>query len=66
LIDHRQFGGERQNLSANRRSIVAIERAGANIINPGPDEEIQADDPVLLPGWREQLDAARQQLLGQG
>jgi monovalent cation:H+ antiporter-2, CPA2 family len=40
-------------------SIVAIERAGANLLNPGPDEELQAGDSVLLLGSRAQLDAAR-------
>jgi CPA2 family monovalent cation:H+ antiporter-2 len=40
-------------------SIVAIERGGANIINPGPDEELQAGDQVLLLGTRDQLSAAR-------
>jgi CPA2 family monovalent cation:H+ antiporter-2 len=40
-------------------SIVGIERAGANIINPGPDEELQSGDQVLLLGTRFQLDAAR-------
>jgi CPA2 family monovalent cation:H+ antiporter-2 len=43
-------------------SIVAIERAGGNIINPGPDEEIQVDDQLLLLGRREQLEAARRHL----
>lgn len=45
-------------------SIVGIERSGANIINPGPDEELQFGDQVLLLGRREQLEAARRQLLG--
>lgn len=45
-------------------SIVGIERSGENIINPGPDEEIQSGDQVLLLGHREQLEAARRQLLG--
>jgi CPA2 family monovalent cation:H+ antiporter-2 len=40
-------------------SIVAIERNGANIINPGPDEEIQSGDQILLLGTRQQLDAAK-------
>ncbi|MBI3850849.1 MAG: cation:proton antiporter [Verrucomicrobia bacterium] len=44
-------------------SIVAIERTGGNIINPGPDEEIQANDQLLLLGRREQLEAARRRLL---
>jgi len=45
-------------------SIVAIERAGANLVNPGPDEELLAGDQVLLLGKRAQLEAARQHLLG--
>lgn len=40
-------------------SIVGIERNGANIINPGPDEELQVNDQVLLLGNRAQIDAAR-------
>jgi CPA2 family monovalent cation:H+ antiporter-2 len=41
-------------------SIVAIERASANIVNPGPDEELLAGDQLLLLGASPQLDAARQ------
>jgi len=44
-------------------SIVAIERAGANIVNPGPDEELLPGDQVLLLGKRAQLEAARRYLL---
>jgi CPA2 family monovalent cation:H+ antiporter-2 len=40
-------------------SIVGIERTGANIINPGPDEELQTGDQVLLLGTRRQLEVAR-------
>jgi CPA2 family monovalent cation:H+ antiporter-2 len=40
-------------------SIVGIERSGTNIINPGPDEELQPGDQVLLLGTRAQLDAAK-------
>jgi CPA2 family monovalent cation:H+ antiporter-2 len=40
-------------------SIVGIERNGANIINPGPDEELQSGDRVLFLGTRTQLDAAK-------
>ena len=40
-------------------SIVGIERSGANIINPGPDEELQSGDQVLLLGTKDQLNAAR-------
>lgn len=32
---------------------------GANLINPGPDEELQAGDQVLLLGTRTQLDVAK-------
>ena len=40
-------------------SIVGIERTGENVINPGPDEELRAEDRVLLIGTRTQLDAAQ-------
>lgn len=40
-------------------SAVGIERAGANIVNPGPDEELLPGDRVVLLGRRDQLDAAR-------
>jgi len=40
-------------------SIVGIERKGANIINPGPDEELLAGDQVLLLGRGAHLDAAK-------
>ena len=40
-------------------SIVGIERNGANLINPGPDEELQTGDQVLLLGTRAQLDSAK-------
>jgi hypothetical protein len=39
-------------------SIVAIERSGQRLINPGPDETIQNGDRVLLLGEVEQLPAA--------
>jgi monovalent cation:H+ antiporter-2, CPA2 family len=39
-------------------SIVGIERASQNVINPGPDEEIIAGDRVLLLGSRQQLESA--------
>ena len=45
-------------------SIVGIERAGANIVNPDPHEEIHAGDQLLILGKREQLSAARE-FLGQ-
>jgi CPA2 family monovalent cation:H+ antiporter-2 len=40
-------------------SIVAIERDGASIVNPGPDEELKSADKVLVLGTRNQLDAAK-------
>jgi CPA2 family monovalent cation:H+ antiporter-2 len=46
-------------------SAVAIERASGSVVNPGPDEELQPGDRVLLLGSRAQLDAAHA-LLGTG
>jgi CPA2 family monovalent cation:H+ antiporter-2 len=40
-------------------SIVGIERAGATMVNPGPDEELLGGDKVLLLGQRGQLETAR-------
>jgi len=40
-------------------SIVGIERNGASVINPGPDDELLAGDRVLLLGTQPQLAAAR-------
>jgi CPA2 family monovalent cation:H+ antiporter-2 len=40
-------------------SIVGIQRNTARIINPGPDEDLQAGDEILLLGTRAQLDSAR-------
>lgn len=45
-------------------SIVGIQRRELQIINPGPDEEIQAGDQLLLLGSREQLEAAGKALGG--
>ena len=39
-------------------SIVAIERGGQRLINPGPDETLASGDRVLLLGQTEQLPAA--------
>jgi len=39
-------------------SIVAIERAGLRLINPGPDEVLLSGDRVLLLGQAEQLPSA--------
>jgi len=51
--------GELQLRTATGASIVGIERAGENVINPGPDEELQAGDRILLLGNAAQLDTAR-------
>ena len=40
-------------------SIVALERAGQRLINPGPDEVLLAGDRVLLLGQTEQLPVAQ-------
>lgn len=40
-------------------SIVGIERSGANIINPGPDEELQPSDHLLLLGTANHLRVAK-------
>jgi K+/H+ antiporter YhaU regulatory subunit KhtT len=45
-------------------SIVAIERAGQRVINPGPDEVLCRGDRVLLLGQAEQLPGARALLVG--
>ncbi|MFT3829287.1 MAG: cation:proton antiporter [Opitutaceae bacterium] len=39
-------------------SIVGIERHGANVLNPGPDEELCAGDHLVLLGAADQLSAA--------
>ena len=44
-------------------SIVAIERAGQRLINPGPDEILCPGDRVLLLGHAKQLPEARAWLL---
>ncbi len=43
-------------------SIVGIERHGESIVNPGPDEELQPGDQVLLLGTQEQLKLAKNTL----
>ena len=40
-------------------SIVAIERTGKTLVNPGPDDEVHAGDKLLLLGSLQQLAAAR-------
>jgi CPA2 family monovalent cation:H+ antiporter-2 len=47
-------------------SIVAIERAGQRLINPGPDEILCAADRVLLLGQAEQLPSACDLLAAKG
>ena len=64
-VDSRATGQlirELQLRSETGASIVGIERAAEKIINPGPDEELQAEDRVLLLGRSEQLDAAQKLL----
>ncbi len=43
-------------------SIVAIERAGVTLVNPGPDDEVHAGDTLLLLGSTSQLSAAKPML----
>jgi K+:H+ antiporter len=43
-------------------SVVGIERQGTSIVNPGPDEELESGDQILLIGSEEQLKAAKQLL----
>ena len=43
-------------------SIVGIDRNGSSIVNPGPDEELQAGDQLLLLGSRDQLEKAKASL----
>jgi CPA2 family monovalent cation:H+ antiporter-2 len=43
-------------------SIVGIERNGNSIVNPGPHEELESGDQVLLIGSEEQLQAATELL----
>lgn len=47
-------------------SIVGLERQGASLVNPGPHEELQAGDQVLLLGQPGQLEAARRRLSAAG
>ena len=46
-------------------SVVGIERAGKNIVNPGPEEQLHVGDGVMLLGNRKQLEAARPLLRGE-
>ncbi|HVU27930.1 MAG TPA: cation:proton antiporter, partial [Verrucomicrobiae bacterium] len=44
-------------------SIVAIERNGTTIVNPDPDDELQANDQILILGNEANIGKARQLLL---
>lgn len=50
---------ELQLRSRTGASIVAIERDGSSIVNPGPEEEIHGGDRILLLGSEQQLVAAK-------
>ncbi len=43
-------------------SVIGIERAGAHIVNPGPEETLCAGDGVMLIGGPDQIRAARELL----
>jgi monovalent cation:H+ antiporter-2, CPA2 family len=43
-------------------SVVGIERNGTSIVNPGPDEELESGDQILLLGSEDQLKAAKELL----
>jgi K+/H+ antiporter YhaU regulatory subunit KhtT len=45
-------------------SIVGIERRQESLVNPGPDEEIEAGDLICLLGTPDQLKAASALLAG--
>ncbi|MFA5205512.1 MAG: cation:proton antiporter [Lentisphaeria bacterium] len=49
--------------SAYGANIVAIERHGRRLVNPQPDEQLQADDVVMLFGTEDQVRRARGALL---
>lgn len=51
--------GETQLRTVSGASIVGIQRGDKNIVNPGPGEELQAHDQVLLLGNSAQLEAAK-------
>ncbi|CAN5510201.1 cation:proton antiporter [soil metagenome] len=53
---------ELQLRSKTGASIVGIERRGINIINPGPTEELEAGDHLLLIGRTEELIVAKELL----
>jgi CPA2 family monovalent cation:H+ antiporter-2 len=41
--------------SVTGASVVAIDRHGEQIVNPGPDEELRAGDRIFLLGTSEQI-----------
>ncbi len=45
-------------------SVVGIQRDGTSLVNPGPDDDLQPGDQVLLIGTRAHLDNASQLLMG--
>ncbi len=51
--------------STTGASIVAIEREGRTMVNPGPDEELRVADKVLLLGNADQLAVAEAKLAGE-
>jgi CPA2 family monovalent cation:H+ antiporter-2 len=55
--------GELQLRTRTGASVVGIERNGASIINPGPEEEIRSGDRVVLLGSEAQLSVASNALL---
>jgi CPA2 family monovalent cation:H+ antiporter-2 len=44
-------------------SIIAVERDGASLVNPNPEEELKLGDQLLLLGNSQQLEQARHLLL---
>jgi hypothetical protein len=50
--------------TATGASIVAIDRHGSPIVNPGPDEELRAGDRIYLLGTAEQIHNATTALRG--
>ena len=40
-------------------SVVGIERHGTSIVNPGPDEELESGDQILLIGSEDQLESCQ-------
>lgn len=53
---------ELQLRSETGASIVGIDRQGESIVNPGPSEELEKGDQILLLGNSEQLESARRLL----